>query len=343
MADKRFTHIDFLRAVAIVGMIATHVLSYNLGTNVINIIWNYLHFVVPLFVFCSGYVMYRQYETITWNPATLTNWYKRRAVRLILPYYAFTTLHYFLWFLLPGIVSGLGLSRSPQFMLSSIFLVGVDYGWLPILFLELMFITPFILSIRKSRGLSIAVMIAAAASTVFFVFVRPDVDFRLTMWLPWSAILLVSFAAARVDAQRETKPILYLAIAGTAFAVFAYGYWFLSSLHFPLTLTLHKYPPDIFYLSYGIGMGSLLILRERFGIFHAEPVRAVIRWISSRSYGLFFVHYIVIDIIQTYERVHANTFPVWWQLILSLFGSIALIRLYEEGQKKWFTGRHSGK
>lgn len=331
----RFEHVDFLRAIAIVGMIVTHALSYNLGTDRINTLWNYLHFVVPLFIFCSGYVMYSQYKSIRWSWSTVLPWYKRRITRLLIPYYAFTLLHYALWLVIPAYISGLGLSKAPQFLSASLLLVGVDYGWLPILFLELMLVTPLYLIMMKIRWIRVVVPLCLAASTLLLLFIRSiGIDYRFYMWIPWSTILLLSFAAAKNDEGKLRKPIIFTMIGASAFAIFAFEYWILSSLHLPLTLTLHKYPPDIFYLSYGVGMGCLLLLIERLDIFHANWFKQAMQWISSHSYELFFVHYIVIDLLQTYQKLHRLHIPIVLQLIISLMGSIAVIYGWEQGRKR---------
>lgn len=243
---KRFDHIDFLRAVAIIGVIITHILSLFLGTPLTNTLWNYMHFVVPIFVYCSGFIIYER------PPKKIIPWYIKRTKRLLMPFIAWTTVHYLL---------GLGLR--------------LDFSWLPILFLELMIVTPIYVSLWKTHRIILIVIV------VLSTFFHPPIDYHLYMWLPWSSILLISFI----------RPFLPIYSAVIAFLVFAVFNIFLLFLHQPLTLTLHKYPPDIFYLSYGVMMGSVLLLIAPKKISH------IIRWLSTYSYELFFVHYIVLDII----------------------------------------------
>jgi len=177
MAKTRFEHIDFLRAVAIIGVIVTHILSYNLGTTLTNTIWNYLHFVVPVLIFCSGYVMYQKYATVRWTKESLVAWYKKRSIRLLQPYALWTLLHYALWYVFPKYFSGLGL----------------DYGWLPLLFIELMIVTPFYLSVWKNQKLLLTMLISA--STIVLLFFKPSINYQFYMWIPWSIVLLLSFAS----------------------------------------------------------------------------------------------------------------------------------------------------
>lgn len=277
---KRLGNIDFLRAVAIIGVVITHILSYNLGATLTNTIWNYLHFVVPMLVFCSGYVAYQKYATTHWTIKNTLLWYKKRAIRLIKPYALWTVVHYGLWCIFPKYFSGLGL----------------DYGWLPILFLELMLVTPLYLYIWKTKKLLFIFLIFL--STVLLLFFKPSLDFRIDMWLPWSAILLLSF----LTASQTVKSIPYIIVAVCAFAVFIAGNILLPILHQPLTLTLHKYPPDLFYLSYGIGIGCILLLIQPHDIFQGKHIKRTLLWLSVNSYNLFFAHYIILDLVVTLLR-----------------------------------------
>lgn len=333
MANKRIDAIDYLRAIAILGMIATHVLSYNLGPARINGIWNYLHFVVPLFVFCSGYVLYKQYAGMTWSITTLTTWYKKRFIRLAIPYYGFTVLHYAVWFIAPFMFSGLGLSGSPSFIIASLFMVGVDYGWLPLLFLQLMVVTPILLVVKKKPLAYLLLAAAIILITILLLFTGPlSVDYRWYMWIPWSLILIVSFWVAELE---DIPGISLTKSALVSSVLFAYSFRFLNSAHLPLTLTLHKYPPDVFYLSYGIAVGSLLLLFYKLRFIRIQPL---LTWISSRSYTLFFVHYIVIDMAQTYQRIHGSI-PILIQLLISMGGSCLIVWLYGLVRSKVYSGK----
>lgn len=272
---KRLDHIDFLRAIAIIVVIITHILSYRLGTTLTNTIWNYLHFVVPILVYCSGYVMYKKYNDVIWKKEQLFSWYKKRAIRLLLPYFIWTAVHYGLWYFFPSYLSGLGL----------------DYGWLPLLFIELMVMTPLYISIWKRRNTRWVLSLFIGLTPIALLFIKLPFDYRYYMWIPWSAIVLLSFTSAQYD---KLKTSVYIRVSLLAFALFALGNILLPLFHAPLTLTLHKYPPDIFYLSYGIGIGSLLTL------VHWE--NKVVRWLSTHAYDLFFAHYILIDSVVTSMR-----------------------------------------
>src|SRR3989344_7755026 len=131
MKKNRIEETDFLRAISTIGFIVVHVLSFNLASGYNHYIWNYLHFVEVGFVFCSGYVLAAKYQNFA-NWHEIKNWYRKRLVRLLIPFYLYLLAHYAIWFLLPAYFSGIGLTKSFPFVLQSILLVGgVNMGWLP--------------------------------------------------------------------------------------------------------------------------------------------------------------------------------------------------------------------
>lgn len=333
--NNRIYALDILKALAILIVIVTHVLSRNLGSDIINRIWNYLHFVVPIFVFSSGYVLYRKYHAKDWKLKETLGWYKRRAVRLLIPYYLFLIVHYLLWLLFPQVLTGYGLSWSPRFFISSLALVGVDYGWLPILFLELMMLTPLYLAAWKIRPLRYVLIGLFGVSTIFVFAGRSPIDYRLVMWLPWSFVYALSFEASRVSLlERGRQYVTPLLLGALGFlSIYGFSTFFMGHVLAPLTLTLHKYPPDFYYLSYGLGLGSLLL----YASLQVKRMASSITFISEHSYSLFFVHYIGIDIVEKIRLQYALSVPV--QLVAVIGLSLICMALVTR-RKTWsfFTG-----
>lgn len=269
---KRNSQIDFLRATGIIGVVLIHSTLYRLGTPLMNAIWNYLHFVVPLLVYCSGYLVYKKYKDTVWSYKFAYTWFGKRVGRLILPYLLWNGAHFFIWKLFPGNFAGIGL----------------DNDWIPILFLELMIATPIYLTLWKSRYRAVLILLVVLSAVW-----HPPWDYRIYMWLPWSTIYLLSFAAA----EYGLKPKILGTVAAGAFVFFVLSNLLLTRLNVVLTLTRHKFPPDLFYLSYGVMMGSLLLLLEPY--LRSRRISGIIMWLSRYSYELFFASYFVIDFIVT--------------------------------------------
>lgn len=322
MKQTRIVSLDYLRAFSIVIVIVTHVLSRNLGPDLINTVWNFLHFVVPLFVLCSGYVMYRQQTHTEMNSRSLLPWFLKRAERLVLPYYAYLALHYVLWFMFPALFSGYGLSTSLQFIASSLLFVGVDFGWLPLLFLELMILTPLYLKLLSTSRLRIVGIFIGFLISLIFVFTRVTVDYRFVMWIPWSVIYLLSFEAAHRKLFEDNHalhiPLLLIAVVfGMLFVILTKT---LSGYGTPLTLTVHKYPPDAYYLSYSLSIGSMVTLV--LSRMHDLPL---VTWLSREAYALYFAHYIAFDILYFFRSRYQIS--LLGQLLFVFMLSIGLVWL----------------
>ncbi len=103
----------------------------------------------------------------------------------------------------------------------------------------------------------------------------------------------------------------------------------LAHLGKSLTFTIHKYPPDLFYFSYGIAFtGCLLLLYKKLEK-RLSGFTGFITFISRRAYMIFFTHYIVLDAVTTQIRWS------WWQesIVITLI-SLAIVFIWEIASKK---------
>lgn len=328
MNNGRISSIDFLRAVAIIIVGVTHVLSYNLGSTTVNVTWNYLHFVVPLLIFCSGYVTYIKHHDTPWDM-------KKRISRLLIPYYGYTLLNI-------GVLALFGRPLPMNILIKSVFLIGVDYGWLPLLFVEMGLLTPILLTVSKSQKATAGVFILSIlSSTALALYGTPAIDYRLVMWIPWSSILLLSFMAAKMrlmeTLSRHTS--LLAVTAFSSFVIFLLFSWYLTTVHRALTLTLHKYPPDILYLSYSVGMGVLLVSISMTANIYSTSLRRALEWVSKHSYSLFFLHYAFLTMLPLIK----DTIGIPAQILFVLAGTTLAFLLIQTtgsllGQTKKRTG-----
>lgn len=83
----RNSTIDSLRGLAIVAMIMLHTNAYFLSRGGwVSFSWNWLHFAVALFVFCSVYLFWKKAPA---QPYPVMEYIKKRVLRLLIPYYMF--------------------------------------------------------------------------------------------------------------------------------------------------------------------------------------------------------------------------------------------------------------
>ena len=330
--QKRLSAIDFLRAIGILGVIATHVFSDNL-TNAFNtFVWNYLHFVITSFVFCSGYVMYIAYRDKVDSLKKLPSWYKKRLIRLLQPYYLYLIAHVGLVFILPMYFGGLGIQKNWHYIWQSIILTGgINENWLPLLFVELAVLFPILLFLLKRfKGLFwIYVSLGIIYTLYSTLFPVSYSIYRWVMWIPWSLVFVSSWYFAKRDQQKSSTK-LYLLISVVSAVVFGGLFIWFGNAHRSLTLIDNKYPPNLFYISYEFAISFLLLTIASLGIFQSEAKVKIYTWLSSRSYGLFFVHFLYLDLILQLNKIYSLGLNVWLQFVFVTLASIGSILLWEK-------------
>ncbi len=329
----RFTHIDFLRAVSIIGVIAIHVLYYNLTSkvNATTTIWNYLHFVVAGFVLCSGYVLAKKTDALETFRGTL-GWYKKRLIRLIIPYYVYVIVHIALVSIFPNFFSGLGVkTNSNYFFQALLFSNSVSISWLPLLFIQLTILFPFLIFLLRKKLLYIYLIFSLVVT--FLITIKPfPFHYYEYMFIPWSLITLLAIYLFNVEKNRLnfTRHLFFLAIAGgIVFATFSFLWIF---LHRPMYLIDNKYPPNFFYLSYGVFVTAIILYVSRFLIFLKKGVSGFYTYISKNSYSLYFIHYIVLDFVVTSRKFigqHGVIIDLTTVILLSLFISYSMSLIFK--------------
>lgn len=322
MKRERFEHIDLLRAFAIVGMMAIHTLQYSLTGAVQYFFWNYLHFVEALFVFCSGFVLTSHYENKLHNLSQIVPWYKKRLIRLLVPFWMYIFCHYALWLIFPQFFTGLGLSKSITFIWQSIFLVGgVSLNWLVLLFVELTLLFPLFLKLISKKKILTIYGVFALTTTFLFTVYDFHSFFRLFMLVPWSIIFLLAIWIAQKDKEgKYTRKYFSIGLIVLAEFLFLFGLW--QIMDGSLRLIDNKYPPNLFYLAYEFALACLAFGASKFLATKTAFLKRIISYLSVNSYSLFFIHFIVLDL--TLKITSHLTFwsNVLVQLVLVLGGSI---------------------
>jgi peptidoglycan/LPS O-acetylase OafA/YrhL len=323
--SARFFHIDGIRALAIIGMILTHVLALHLSEPNLNIIWNYLHFVVVGLVFCSAYVFAASRPKDAEIPRRQwAMWFGKRLFRLYFPFAVYLLVHYSLWYVFPTLFWGFGLHKSVSYIVSTVLLTGgVDVGWLTLLFIQLAILSPFLLVLSRRRKTRLLILFGYIVMSVVMSFYRiPMQHSRMIAWLPWSLIAYLGYIYADTEKKGTGLARRY------ALGAFILGLLILSVLHISLQafgqslmFTSHKYPPDLYYFSYGITLTSLMLLMFSSSPVTSSPVTRFVTFLSKRAYAIFFIHIIVLDF------VWATMHLVWWKEAI-VIGTLSILGAY---------------
>ena len=279
-----------------------------------NVLWNYLHFVVPIFIFCSGWVTHYQKSHNT-NINQIFGWYRKRIFRLYLPYLGYLTVYYVLN----------GFPSTKNLLVSLTLVGGMDISWLTLLFLQLTLITPIMVYIRRNNQLSsIFLILLGLFALVMVFFPIPSGLSRAVAWIPWSGIYLLGMLYAKEEQHIPLRFFILITTASTIFFLILNGC--LIYLQRPLTLTLHKYPPDLFYLSYGFTVNSVLLLIIKTIKSLPKILMFAITFLSRYSYGLFFIHLLTLTILNKITGAKFAIIPV---ICISIVSSITFLYIFD--------------
>lgn len=325
---ERNTTIDFMRGLAVFLMIFIHATAYFQSIPLVRDLWDYTHFAVPFFVFCSAFVYFQREKPIKLSLSYI--W--KRAKRLIIPYYLFLIPFFTIDFLTNQRFSFDVLLQ--KLMLSG----GRDLSWLVILFLYLMILIPIIhFMYRSKRALFWLLMISSFLTSVAFLFITLPVGFRLVMWLPWSFFLAMSL----LFAVHEKNIRFYIGTACIAALAFIITRDIVSTQGNTLVLTENKYPPNLYYLSYGIFFTAIIYKLHQ----SASKTPIVTKWIqpyfdflSKHSYSLFFIHFLFVKLFVDFGW-HKDI--GWISFFVFLMGISTAVQLgINEGKKRLSVARH---
>lgn len=203
--------------------------------------WDASEFAVVVFIFCSCYVVFKKYLS---EHLPVFNYVKKRLVRLLKPYYIF------LIFFLLLVYLGEPHKITALYLVKSLLVIGgVDINWLVLLFLIFSILVPVILTLyKRKKWLFYVFMFIALFSSVFFIKNKLPLDYRITMFLPWSLIII--FGLYFVKYERR-KWFINLGLV-FSFVVFFLLHVVVNDFHLSLVMYANKYPPNLYHLSYGI-------------------------------------------------------------------------------------------
>jgi len=314
---KRLEFIDNLRGLAMLAMFIIHSTAYFLKDRFAYFIWDFFEWAVPIFVFCSFYLLFEKIsskEKINW-----ILYFKKRLSRLLFPYFIFLIFYFLLlYFFEPK-------KFNFDYLLANIFLYGgADFNWLVLLFVYFTFLTPIFHFVFQNKTLKIIYFCLVIFSSIFFIFYK--VNYRIFIWLTWSFYLFL----IPMFLDKDKRKIILMTIISLIF-------FFLLRLveikiNHNLSQYANKYPPNLYHLLYGsFFIGLFYFLFNKVNPFFGK----ILKFFSENSYSLYFIHFLVLLMI-----VWLKILPKFWHLFFLeiLFFSI-LIQLLLNTIKNFFFKR----
>lgn len=301
--SSRIFFIDNLRGIAIIAMMIIHSTAYFLKDKIAYFIWDNLEWAVPVFIFCSFYVLFSR--KIEFKDYQWFGFYKKRLKRLFFPYFLFLLIYFLLIYFFESKKFNL------NYFLANIFLYGgVDFNWLVLLFIYFTFLTPIFFKILKNRFLKIVYFILILISSFVFIFYK--INNRIIMWLPWSFYLFL----IPVFQKKDNKKIFLI----TFFSLLIFLILRLLEVKIGHNLSQYgnKYPPTLYHLTFGSFWIGVLYF-----IFKNKEIK-FLKFFSVNSYSLYFIHFLVLLMIIWTKNLPSN----WFLFFLEIFfGSVIVQKI----------------
>jgi len=306
---NRNDQIDILRGFGIIAMILIHVAAWHKADPTAFNLWNVSQFAVQVFIFCSGYLFFLKEQGR--EMAFSLKYFAKRATRLLIPYYIF------LAFYLPLEIIESPKRFSVDYIFRSLTLTGgPDLNWIILLFLMLAVLMPTLLYLLRSHKLFFfTYVLLAVFSSILFLNLELR-TYKFIMWLPWSLMILTSWLFVKFH-NRITSAYLALSSIATTIILSAY----LLSTNYSLLFIDNKYPPNLYYLLYGVAWISGLWFFLSFVDLKKKEWN-IVRFFSVNSYSIFFIHFWVF----TFMRVVLKTNLHWGYVFVIVIISSVLVQ-----------------
>ena len=287
----RLYYIDFLKCIGLTGIIIAHVGSPS---------WVMMlrSFDVPLMVILSSILANRSYSKYSSSKTSVIDYYMSRIKRLVIPTWVFLTFY----FVFKYIVTGSG--ESVKYYLASFLLTryGIGYVWVILIYLYSAMLIPLFAKFKLSIKGVVIVVISYVIYEIAYHYglglnggmVQYFVDSTFYYIIPYGLITYLGYNYNKMTAKAKYVILLTSSIAFISLAIY---YW-ADTGTFQL-VQIAKYPPRLYYLSYGIACSFVLLMiceRKNRALFENK----IVRFISSHSMWIYLWHIFVLTV---YEKL----------------------------------------
>lgn len=247
------------------------------------------HVAVPLFIILSGYLLLKKEKT---NNVKL--FYKRRLLKILSPFLIWLCIYF-------GYSVDWNLARlTPQYIFINLWHADIWHLYFIIIIIELYIIAPFLVKFAETKNkkkqtilfcVLIAIGIFFSLLDIFHIDVRRIV---LTMFIPYIGIF---YAGAYLRLVRLKKLMVFITLA---------AYFILPIVTNLIangdigSFIVFNYSPTLLPMTICLFL-SLKNVNQFFGQkLKSKSFEKIIAFIASTTFGIFFVHLIVLDKVFSY-------------------------------------------
>ncbi|MEO6508576.1 MAG: acyltransferase [Patescibacteria group bacterium] len=289
---QRVVELDILRGIGIFSVLLIHSTVLYTSNPIAFFLWDINQFAVQLLVFCASYIYFIREKTI--ETFSFLQYFKKRILRLVQPYYIFLAAYFLVLFIFQK-----SIFSKPYFILQSTLITGgVDINWLVLLMLQFALLFPVLSFLKQKFKLGFYFLLAASiASAIWLLFHKIPVHFKVVMWLPWISVAFYSLLFVKFK-----NNIRFLTASFAVMLVLFVGLHILqSNLGHSTKMYDNKYPPNLYFLVYGMMVIPFLLILNHIGLFRNIYMQQFLTFLSKNSYSLFFLHFLVLFFLQRLE------------------------------------------
>lgn len=286
---KRILAIDFIKGLSIFIMIFLHIILYVEGINdtdyskipFLYYLRDLLNFCVVTLVIGSGFSLYKSTKNINFNIKNSIRFYKKRLLRLIIPWKIYIIISISVYFLIKIISNNfLNTLKQDYSMLNFMVIKDIPLGWLLIkwIIFLMIFLTisyPILKNLYEKKKNYIPYLIIIYLISVILSLENPlsffytlhknnHYDFFtlfpniITFILGWSLLYLFSFYIEELYSNdlllKNLKKLTFLSILSTTFF-----FLFIKTNNFDIRVTFNEFPPNPYFFSLGISITFILL------------------------------------------------------------------------------------
>ncbi len=304
--ERRIGYVDFLKFIGLTGIILAHVGSPS---------WLMMlrSFDVPLMVILSSMLGKKSFEKYQNNNLRTLDYYLSRVKRLVIPTWIFLLIYFGIYYIASGKLFSL------DYYVASFCLTryGIGYVWIILIYLYSALLLPIFSKAEMSKIglLCVAVMYVIYEVLYYFkVGINYEIiDTTFYYIIPYGTLTYLGCNYNHMT--KKTKKCISI----TSLAIFvgmALYYWYKCGT--PQLVQIAKYPPRLYYMSYGITASFILMLLCENVNLKLYSNKAIL-FISKHSMWIYLWHVLVLLIYS------ALGLPKVWYIKLIVVYSISII------------------
>ncbi len=312
--------IDILRILGLIGVILAH-------CNIPGPFFEFREFDVTMLVLASGmsYACLSNHQSEDWSFSSWLHYVVKRFRRLILPVWLFLVVFFLFFHFFFGISYGLNYLVS-SFALTS---GGIQFVWVFRVFFTSAIFNPLLERIVSRKGSlwsGICFTLVLVVNEILISLSKSSFSGTALKLLNYIVFYTVSYAMISglgIAIQRMQKKGKLISLAVGFVLWIGFG----TFLGWP-SLQDYKYPPQLYYISYGVVMTlGVSLLCSWLSVGKEKVENGLLLWLSTHSMDIYLAHIFVIYFVQAMDK--ELLIPWVPQFALYFGGSALLVLLFQ--------------